>query len=75
MDEDIAAIEAWGQIFTDPARLTADVTKRYLLHKKAIKADAALAEADWNSGNYFQAGVDTAALMTLAVGPINVPTT
>lgn len=70
MDDDIAAIEAWGQIFTDPAKLTADVTKRWLLHKKAIKADAALTEADWKTGNYFQAGVDAAALMTLAVGPI-----
>lgn len=70
MDEDIAAIEAWGQIFTDPAKLTSTVTKHWLLHKKAIKTDAALTEADWNAGNYFQSGVDAAALMTLAVGPI-----
>ena len=42
MGGDIAEIEAWAQIFTDPARLTADVTKRWLLHKKGIKADAAL---------------------------------
>ena len=71
MGTDIAEIEAWASIFTDPARLTADVTKRWLLHKKGIKADAALTEADWTSGNYFQSGVDAAALMTLAVGPIN----
>jgi hypothetical protein len=70
MGDDLAAIEEWAQIFTDPARLTADVTKRWLLHKKAIKADAALTEADWKSGDYFQSGVDAAALMTLAVGPI-----
>lgn len=53
MGDDITAIEEWAQIFTNPAQLTATVTKHWLLHKKAIKADAALTEADWTSGNYF----------------------
>lgn len=71
MGGDITEIEQWASIFTDPAKLTADVTRRWLMHKKGIKADAALTEADWSAGNYFDAGVDAAALMTLAVGPIN----
>ena len=70
MDEDIAAIEAWAQIFTDIPALTADVTKHWLFHKKAIQADAHETEVDWEAGNYFNAGIDAAALMTLAVGPI-----
>lgn len=36
MDEDIAAIESWAQIFTDPAKLGETLTKHYLLHKKEI---------------------------------------
>jgi hypothetical protein len=71
MGDDITAIEDWAQIFTDPAKLTADVTKNYLLHKKKIEADAAATENDWEAGNYWQSGVDAAALMTVAVGPIN----
>ena len=71
MDSDIAAIEEWGKIFENPAQLSATVTKHWLLHKKAMKADAQATEADWELGNYFQSGVDAAALMTIAVGPIN----
>ena len=33
MDEDIAAIEAWAQIFTNPTELAAAVSKHYLFHK------------------------------------------
>jgi len=70
MDDDIAAIEAWAQIFTDPTKLAATVSKHYLLHKKQIQTDITTLETDWDAHLYFQAGEDLAALMTLAVGPI-----
>ena len=70
MDDDIAAIEAWGQIFTDPVALSSTVTKHYLLHKKAATADIDATEAEWAAGHWFDAGVDFAALATLLVGPI-----
>lgn len=70
MDEDVAAIEAWAQIFTQPAALSKTVAKNWLFHSKKIKADFAAEEADWSAGSYFQAGVDTADALTLAVGPI-----
>ena len=40
------------------------------MHRTTIKADIASEEADWASGDYFQAGVDTANALTEAVGPI-----
>lgn len=39
--DDLKAIEAWATIFTNKAQLVAQVTKNYLLHKKAVKADIA----------------------------------
>jgi len=70
MDEDIAAIEAWAQIFTEPATLSKTVAKHWLFHGSEIKADLAKEQADWSAGSYFDAGKDTADALTLAVGPI-----
>ena len=70
MDEDVAAIEAWAQIFTEPTKLAKTVGKRWLLHGRTIKKDIAQEEADWSAGNYFDAGKDTALALTEAVGPI-----
>ena len=70
MDDDIAAIEAWAQIFTEPAQLSETVAKNWLFHGRQIKKDIAKEEADWAAGDYFTAGVDTALALTLAVGPI-----
>jgi len=70
MDDDIAAIEEWAQIFTDPAKLTATISKNYLLHKKKIDADIAKVEDDADKELWFQCGVDTAMLATDAIGPI-----
>ena len=37
MGDDIAAIEAWAQIFTQPKELTETLGKNWLLHRKTIK--------------------------------------
>jgi len=50
------------------------VTKRYALHRKAIKADIATTESEWAAAEYFKAGQTAADLLELAVGPITVPT-
>lgn len=70
MDDDIAAIEAWAQIFTEPATLSKTVAKHWLFHGDEIKADLAKEQADWSAGNYFDAGKDTADALVLAVGPV-----
>jgi len=36
LDGDIARIEAWGEIFTDPVRLSETVMKNWVLHKWGI---------------------------------------
>jgi len=70
MDDDIAAIEEWAQIFTDVPKLTATLSKNYLLHKKRIESDISKVEADADAGQWFQCGVDAADLATTAIGPI-----
>ena len=70
MGDDIAEIEAWAKIFTEPATLSATVAKNWLFHSKKIKADITKEESDWSSGNYFSAGQDVADALTLAVGPM-----
>lgn len=70
MGDDIAAIESWAQIFTNPAELAATISKHYLLHKKEISADISAVTTDWDSQEYFQTGEAIAKLMTDAVGPI-----
>ena len=67
MDDDIAAIESWATIFTKPEKLAETVGKNWLLHRRTIKADLAKEQSDWSSGNYFQAGVDTAMALTEAI--------
>lgn len=68
--EDIAAIEAWVQIFTDPAELALTVGENYVLHHDDVLAGIAQEQADWAAGLDFNAGADAAALVTLLVGPI-----
>ena len=39
-------------------------------HGKSIKKEIALEKADWAAGAYYNAGVDTAKGLSIAVGPI-----
>ena len=73
MAEDLAGIEAWAQIFTKPKQLAETVSKHYLFHKAEIKSDISALESDWKAGLSFKAGTDLADLLTIAVGPITVP--
>lgn len=73
MDGDLAAIQSWATIFTQPEVLAKTLSKNWLLHRRTIKDDLANEQADWAAGNYFQAGVDTAIALTEAVGPIETP--
>lgn len=45
-----------------------------MFHKKEITADLDALKADWANDLYWKAGVDLADTLTLAVGPIEVPT-
>ena len=70
MDDDIAAIESWAKIFTEPTTPASTVAKHWLFHGSQIKSDFSQEEADWAAGSYFNAGKDIADALTLAVGPI-----
>jgi len=70
MDEDIARIEAWAEIFTNPKELTVTVSKNWLLHKRGIEKDIAQEKVDWSNGDYFAAGVDTADALVKLIGPV-----
>ncbi len=74
MDDDIAAIESWATIFTEPEKLAKTLSKNWLLHRRTIKEDLSNESNDWATGQYFQAGVDTAMALTEAVGPIETQT-
>jgi len=71
MSDDVAAIEAWAKIFTEPKTLASTVAKHWLFHGTQIKADITQEETDWSAANYFNAGKDVADALTLAVGPIS----
>merc|ERR1712032_1737141 len=46
---------------------TKEVAKNWLLHGKKIKADIAQEKSEWASGDYFNAGKETAAALELLV--------
>lgn len=70
MGDDLAALGEWASIFTRPAELSATIAKHMALHRKAIKADIALDKAEWDAQEWWAAGVTTADLATLAIGPV-----
>ena len=70
LDDDLARIQAWGEIFTEPVQLTETVTKNWILHKRHIKKEWAQEQLDWANGDYFNAGVDTADCLVSLVGPV-----
>ena len=70
MDEDIAAIEAWGQIFKSKTELIATVTKHMIFHKSEILGDLSDVKVDWSAAEYYKSGKAAADLLTVAIGPV-----
>jgi hypothetical protein len=64
VDDDLAKIQAWADIFTQPEHLFKEASKNYLLHRKTIHDDIANEQAHWAAGQYFNAGIDTALALT-----------
>ena len=67
MDDDIAKIEAWAEVFTHPGTLAKEVSKNWLLHHRKVKKDIAQEKTDWAAKDYFDAGKDTGAAIELLV--------
>lgn len=64
MDEDMAALKSWEDSYSNIGTLTKVATKNWLLHKRKIENDLDAEKSDWDSGNYFNAGKDTADALT-----------
>lgn len=67
MADDIAEIESWAAAFKNPTSLISEVTKHYLLHKKAVSTDIATIKTDWAAESYFATGKDAADLLTILI--------
>lgn len=70
MSDDITAIKQWATIFGSKTRLVATISKNYLLHKRAVKADIDLQSEQWAQGQYFLSGTTAADILTTLIGPI-----
>ena len=71
MDADLAKIEAWAAIFTNPAKLVSTLTKNLLANWKQVSADITTTNSDWGNAKYYSAGQDVADVIILSVGPIS----
>ena len=65
MEDDLKAIEAWGKQFTDVSALVPELTKHFLIHKKAIFADIDTLKVNLSAEEYFQVGVQAADIATI----------
>ena len=70
MSDDIAELEDWASIFTEPEKLVGTVTKNYLLHKKKITSKMHSLKANYYSRQYFGAGENAAELLQDLVGTV-----
>lgn len=69
MDEDIAKIEAWAQIWTHPAHLLERVGKNWILYHFQLHHDMKAISADWKNGDYFMSGEDTGDFLSKIFTP------
>ena len=63
LQADIDSIMAWAEIFENPTAAAKIASKNWLFHGVRIKRDIASEEADWASGDYYNAGLDSANVM------------
>ena len=71
MSDDLAKLEAWAAIFTNPAKLVSTLTKNLLANWKQVSADITTTNSDWGNAKYYEAGQDVADVIILSVGPIS----
>ena len=70
MGDDIKAISEWASIFTEPSKLSKTIAKNVALHKKHIDSDIAQIKEYEDAEEMWKAGLVSADLATVAIGPI-----
>ena len=66
---DINEMLAWAEQAKDPVHIIKEASKNWLFHGVEIKKDIADEKDAWASGDYYEAGQDTAAAL-LALVPM-----
>ena len=68
LETDLDVLLDWAlMIKTAPAAAAKMASKNWLFHGVKIKKDLALEQSDWESGDYYGSGQETAAVMTTLV--------
>ena len=65
MQDDLSEIESWAHNFTDVSSLVPELTRHFLVHKKAIFADIDTLKTDFAAEEYFAVGVEAADIATI----------
>lgn len=70
LQDDLARIGDWAEIFIEPVQLAEDVSHNIITNPIKADRDLKRAEKDWNKPDYYKFGEDVADILTLAVGPV-----
>ena len=74
MQDDIARIEKWAQIFENPQKLVQTLVQNVISNLSAIEADISKVQKAWGSGDFFGLGQDIADILVLAIGKVPADT-
>ena len=70
MADDIQALEHWASVFAEPEKLAEIIAKRLIFGLSDITKDFASLKSDWSDKQFYAAGEDLAALISMAIGPV-----
>ena len=70
MQGDIARIEKWGEIFTNPTQLMQTVVENLLKNYGTIFGDITKTSGDIAKADYYTAGTDIADVLVLTLGAV-----
>ena len=68
MSDDFARVQAWGLQFTEPGKLTAEVSKHYMFNRKLVNDAIDELKLDYSEARYFETGQDLATITNLLLG-------
>ena len=71
IQDDVAKIEKWAEVFANPVALVNVLTKNLLANWATVEKEITKTTDDYNNAKYFDAGEDVADVVVLAVGPIS----
>ena len=70
MKADVARIEAWAAIFSNPTKLVQTLLTNVVANFPKVSADATSIVSDFKAAKYYNSGDDIADLLVVALGPV-----